>query len=290
MIVREEPNGEQILVGQTDHSRLAGQFAAHWGNQLFSPPEPFEPVARAAAFHDFGYLRYETAPLYDPQTRRTPNFRDVVTDARRLEEYQWNGDWLLGLDPYASTLTNMHRTGLWRRRYGAIVHPPQGIRPQKPEVDVFIEKNEAARTAAIAAAGWDERQLRVNYRLLQVWDLLSLYFSCAQPVEDSIEPVPASYRDADGEGIRLTLKPLDAATIAIDPYPFDVDNLRVQLCGRRTKAVQFENRDAFIKAYFQAPLELMEWTLTACRDHELAGTRQKSAPATGVRGTVNASS
>jgi hypothetical protein len=51
------------------------------------------------------------------------------------------------------------------------------------------------------------------------------------------------------------------ATIAIDPYPFDVDELRVQLCGRRTKVTQFENRDAFVKAYFQAPLELLEWAL-----------------------------
>jgi hypothetical protein len=70
-----------------------------------------------------------------------------------------------------------------------------------------------------------------------------------------------SYGDEDGAGVRLTLKPLGNATIAIDPYPFDTDELRVQLCGRRTKAAPFEDRDAFVKAYFRAPLELMEWTL-----------------------------
>jgi hypothetical protein len=261
MIVREEPNGEQILIGQTDHSRLAGQFAAHWGNARFATPAPFESVARATAFHDFGYLRYETAPYYDAQTGNTPNFRNVLTDAQRLEEYQWNVDWLLGLDPYASMLANMHRTGLWRGRYGAIAHPTHAIRTQKPEVDSFVEKNEAQRAATIAARAWDLQQLRVNYRLLQVWDLLSLYFSCAPPVQDYIEPVPTSYRDADGAGVRLSLNPIGKATIAIDPYPFDVDELRVQLCGRRTKVATFENRDAFVKAYFQAPLELLEWTL-----------------------------
>jgi hypothetical protein len=261
MIVRDEPNGEQLLVGQTDHSRLAGQFAAHWGNARFAMPEPFESVVRAATYHDFGYLRYETSPHYDPETGTTPNFRNIATDVTRLEEYQWNADWLLGPDPYASILVNMHRTGLWRGRYDAIVHPPHRIRQQKPEVDAFVEKNEAQRSALVASQGLDPQQLRGNYRLLQVWDLLSLYFSCAEPVEDYIEPVPTSYGDEDGEGVRLTLTPVGTATIAIDPYPFDVDGLRVQLTGRRMKVAKFDNRDAFVKAYMQAPLKLLEWTL-----------------------------
>jgi len=36
MIVRKQPNGELILIGQTDHSRLVGQLAAHWGNRDFA--------------------------------------------------------------------------------------------------------------------------------------------------------------------------------------------------------------------------------------------------------------
>lgn len=261
MIVREEPNGEQLLIGQTDHSRLAGQFAANWGNARFATPEPFEPVVRGATFHDFGYLRYETAPYYDPDSGTTPNFRNIPTDTKRLEEYQWNSDWLLGPDPYASTLANMHRTGLWRGRYDAIVHPPHRIRQQQPEVDAFVEKNEALRDVAVAGHGWDRQQLRVNYRLLQVWDLLSLYFSCSDPVEDYIEPVPTSYREKEGEGVRISMKPLGNATVAIDPYPFARDELRIQLAGRRMKVATFDHRDAFVKAYFQAPLELLEWSL-----------------------------
>jgi hypothetical protein len=277
MIVREEQNGEQLLVGQTDHSRLAGQFAAHWGNARFATPDPFESVTRGATFHDYGYLRYETAPAFNAETGQTPNFRDVVTDAKRLEEYQWNVDWFLGPDPYASTLVSMHRTGLWRGRYDAIVHPPHAIRKQKPEVDAFVEKNEALREGVIAAQGWDRAQLRVNYRLLQVWDLLSLYFSCTEPTDEYIEPVPTSYRDKDGEGVRITLAPTGNRTIAIDPYPFDVDGLRIQLAGHRLKVAKFDNRDDFVKAYFQAPLELLAWTLVdgakrnGSRDRVLTG-------------------
>ena len=261
MIVRNLADGEQLVIGQTDHSRLAGRFASHWGNAAFAAPEPFESVVRAATFHDFGYLRYETAPAFDVETGQTPNFRDVVTDEKRLSEYQWCFDWFLDPDPYAANLVSMHRTGLWRGRYDAIVHPPPAIRKQKPAVDAFVEKNEAQRAAAIAEHGWDPQQLRVNYRLLQVWDLLSLYFSCQEPCEEHIEPVPTRYTDADGEGARITLRPLDATTVAFDPYPFDEDSLQIQLSVRRLKSGTFANHDAFIKAYFQAPTELLTFAL-----------------------------
>ena len=35
MVVAEGPN-EYILYTQNDHGDLAGQFAAHWGNETFS--------------------------------------------------------------------------------------------------------------------------------------------------------------------------------------------------------------------------------------------------------------
>ena len=58
MIVREdEKGGGLLLVTQTEHSQFVGQLAAHWGNERFASPEPFESVARAATYHDFGYLQ-----------------------------------------------------------------------------------------------------------------------------------------------------------------------------------------------------------------------------------------
>jgi len=261
MIVRKEADGQMLLVGQTDHSRLAGQFAAHWGNARFAVPRPFEAVTRAAAFHDFGYLRYETAPSFDAESGETPNFRDVTTDATRLEEYQWCFDWLLAPDPYAATIVSMHRTGLWRGRYGAMRHPEHTMRPQPPHVDAFVERNEAQRAATIAAHGWSAAELRINYRLMQTWDLLSLYFSCQEPYEDYIEPVPTTYDDADGEGVRLTLTPLGDGRIAVDPFPFDTDPCRFQLTARRFPQSTFAGEAAFRRAYAQAPLEIIAYEL-----------------------------
>ena len=46
VIVRKQSNDELILIGQTDHSRLVGQLAAHWGNDTFAVPQPYTSMAR----------------------------------------------------------------------------------------------------------------------------------------------------------------------------------------------------------------------------------------------------
>ncbi|PYR83679.1 MAG: hypothetical protein DMG19_18475, partial [Acidobacteria bacterium] len=101
MIVRKEGNDELILIGQTDHSRLVGQLAALWGNDTFAAPQPYASVVRAAAFHDYGWLRYETSPLLHPETGEPYQFLQVPLGTTQLEAYQWSLDWLAGIDRYA---------------------------------------------------------------------------------------------------------------------------------------------------------------------------------------------
>lgn len=258
MIVRKDQTGGLIMVGQTEHSKMVGQFAAHWGNAQFAEPQPFDAVARAATFHDFGWLRYETAPIVDADGE-TPNFRDIPNNETRLSEYQWCVDWLLAPDPYASLIVNMHRTGLSRGRYGALVHPKQPVRDLPEFVDAFIARNEQRQAAE--RAGFDARQVRINYRLLQVWDQLGLYFGCQEPFEHYIEPVPTHYGAEEGEGVKLTLTPRGPRSIVVDPYPFDEADLRVTLVYKHLPRTRFSDLEDFRKAYFKAPTRLMEFEL-----------------------------
>ncbi len=261
MIVRDEPDGTTLLIGQTDHSRLVGQFGAHWGNEMFARPEPFDSIARAAAFHDFGWLRYETAPAFDVPSGGTPNFRAIPSDESKLEEYQWCIDWFLAKDPYAGHIVGMHRTGLWRGRYGAIAHPEALTRTQPDIVDAFVAKHEARRTRELSDHGWDAQQLRTNYRLLQVWDLLGLYFACQNPYNDYIDPVPVTYATAEGEGVKMTLAPLGSRAVRFDPFPFDRQPCHVQLAAHRLSQQTFSDEASFRAAYFKAPLEILDFEL-----------------------------
>ena len=80
-------------------------------------------MVRAAAFHDYAWLRYETSPLIHPETGEPYQFLQVPLGATQLEAYQWSLDWLAGIDRYAGLIISMHRTGLWKNRYETITHP-----------------------------------------------------------------------------------------------------------------------------------------------------------------------
>jgi len=260
MIVRKQPTGELILVGQTDHSQLVGQLAAHWGNEAFATPDPNESVVRAATFHDYGWLRYETSPLINSETGEPYQFLQLPLGPTQLEAYQWSLDWLAGIDRYAGLIINMHRTGLWKGRYRTIEHPKgYNIRTLTPEVEEFIARNEA----------WQEQERKLsdpdrvwtNYHLMQVWDLLGLYFCCQDPYDDYIEPVPRSYAGGGNGGVRLTMRPVGPGRVAFEPYPFDVRPCRVQLAFRRLPKTSFADLESFRRAYFQAEHELMRFEL-----------------------------
>ena len=48
MMVNPYDDSRLMLALQIDHSRVAGYFAAHWGNQDFARPEPYTSVVLAA--------------------------------------------------------------------------------------------------------------------------------------------------------------------------------------------------------------------------------------------------
>jgi hypothetical protein len=256
MFVRSQPKGELILIAQTDHSRLVGHFAAHWGNQDFASPKPYEAVTRGAIYHDFGWLKYETNPLIDPKTGVPYEFRKVPSTQEQLDAYQWCIDWLSSIDRYSGLLVGMHRTGLWKGRYETISHPAgYYARDMSPEIDNFIKRNEARQEQEKAQV---DDSIRTNYHLLQVWDLLGLYFCCQEPYDDYIEPVPTSYSNGESK-MRLTMKPLDERRVAFEPYPFDVRPLKIKLSYKRFSQSSFANTEAFRCSYFKAEPELKEY-------------------------------
>ena len=248
MIVRYESDGSIVMITQNDHAQLSGLFAAHWGNDAFEKPHPYESAVRAAMFHDRGWIRYETGPRLNKDTGKTPNYREVPNDDDQLQAFEWAGDWLSSIDAYAGLLISRHRTGLWQSRYGVMRQPPAIQRGKLSDgIAAFIVRGEARQKAA--AQGLDPEELAKNYHLLQVWDLLSLYIcSQEQLTNDAIEPVPTGY--ADGAGVRMELMPVEATTIAIEPYPFDRPSLTGSVIYRRLPRTTFKDDRELQAVYF----------------------------------------
>ena len=56
---------------------------------------------RAATFHDYGWLRYETSPLIDAESGEPYPFLQVPMTAQQLASYQWSLDLMADIDPYS---------------------------------------------------------------------------------------------------------------------------------------------------------------------------------------------
>jgi hypothetical protein len=247
LIVRYEADGTVVMITQNDHAQLSGLFAAHWGNAKFETPRPYNSLVRAAMCHDRGWIRYETGPeLYE--NGKTPNYREVKNDTPQLEAFEWAGDWLSNIDPYAGLMIAKHRSGLWQGRYGVITFPPavqRGTLP--PAIKDFIARSEAKQK--VAAERFDAREFAVNYHLLQIWDIISLYICQNEKLApDKIDPVPTSY---SGAGIEMTLTPMGNNTVALDPYPFDKPSLTASMIQRRLMQSTFKDTTELQEIYFK---------------------------------------
>jgi hypothetical protein len=261
VIIREAANGETIVIGQTDHSRLVGQLAAHWGNAEVARPDPWESVVRAAIYHDYGWITYETNPLVNEETGAPYRFLELPLKERQLESYQWCIDWMAGTDLYSALIISRHRTGLWKGRYGLIRHPQGRYDLHKLDARILqlIDRNEAWQQRTLAEVDESARaRFQINYVMMQVWDLLGLYFCCQEPCEDHIDPVPTGF---GGEGRAMSMKPLGKRKVRFDPYPFDEPSLRVQLSCKRLPSRRYANAAEFRRAWFQAPNDLIEYEL-----------------------------
>jgi hypothetical protein len=258
MIIRKLDDGGALAIAQTDHSRLAGFLAAHWGNADYAPPEPYESVTRAAVFHDFGWLRYETRPDVDAATGEPFTFISLPFEPEQLEAYQWCVDWLAGVDAYSALLVGMHRVGLWRSRYETISYPAWRSVPELPtQIEEYIARAEPEQERQRKAIGGST--IWTNYRLLQVWDLLGLYFTTREPYPHAVEPVPTGYDSDLHSGVRMRMQPLGDGRVAFDPYPFDVRPLTLHIPARRLERTKFASGDEFRKTYFQTLPETLTY-------------------------------
>ena len=72
--------------------------------------------------------------------------------------------------------------------------------------------------------------------------------------------MPTSY-DGKTPPARVALKTVEGMTIAVDPFPFDVNPLRIQLIRREIDYGVFPDPGAFREAYFKAIPVAIDFTL-----------------------------
>ena len=272
MVIRELKDGRSYVSLQEDHAELAAQFAAHWGNARFSQLRPYKTMVFATTYHDSGYREFEGNPPINIEKGRPYAHRENIPsfEAIELKAYAQNVDWLCSHDLYAGLIVSMHRTGLWHNRYNVFAKPAGNVRERSQAVKTakkeLEEKQEQYKKTLAAGNPAFEAELWHNYRALQIFDLLSLYFCCdgyaseKEFKEYTIAPIPIAYGSA--EETELKIMPNGPGSVQMSPYPFDESPLNFSVRARLMTPAKGQSAEAGLEAYQKAPRQLLTFEVS----------------------------
>jgi hypothetical protein len=214
MLIRPEPDGSFLAIGQASHAWLSGQLARTWGNEEFGPVEPWEEVCLGAEQHDVGWAEWDLEPKLDPATGRPHTFISLPLP-EKLELWSGAARKMLSQSRYAALLVSMHGTALYER------FPPDEASEQQL-VQRFVEEQRALQ--AKLAVAFEPDQVRRNQKLVFAWDYISLAL-CLGWAPAEVKDVPT----ASGDPVTLQL----SEDGQLDPWPFRDEHVELKVEGRR---------------------------------------------------------
>jgi len=221
MLIRPEPDGSFIAIGQASHAWLSGQVARAWGNDRFGAVEPWEEVCLGAEQHDVGWIEWDLDPRIDPDTGRPHTFMSVPLP-EKLALWSGAARKMLSQSRYAALLVSMHGTALYER------WPPEDP-DDKRLVQAFLDEQHALQSKL--AEGLDTDQVRRNQRLIFAWDYISLALC--------LDWAPAEVKDVPTAREPVTLALTEQGEL--DPWPFRDERVELRAEGRRLEGSRFED-------------------------------------------------
>jgi hypothetical protein len=263
-----------VCVTHTYHLRLAGSFAEHGGNYLFSRPEPREHVLRGIARHDDGWAARDAAPQITRQGKPSAFSTEFVGKYSGFEEIDLV-DFLAvrdravreiaAEDPYAALLISMHTYSLLKDHADWSTIVPA----QLPLLDRFLEgqkalqdswRKQVASNPNLKPAYKTELTILDHFRLLQANDYLSL-LTCVdyQKPVNLLHALPRR----DGKRIPIQVRSIASRHFVLDPYPFAEPSIRFEFPARHAKGNIFLSAKELQDAFAAAPVEKLLVTVSA---------------------------
>ncbi len=267
-MLRQRTSDGWYLIRHPDHARLAGEFAAHWGNDLFHPPRPKADVLHGISSHDDGWAERDKKPLITRAGKPSAFGADLVGKYTAFEEIDLQ-DYLdvrgnalevvAGRNPYAAILISMHTCNLLTAHADRTT-----IRPAElPLLDAFVarqwERQLELRALCAASGGYSDtdlstEMLQLHFRLLQACDNLSL-LSCV----DFDGPATLLHALPTRSGGFQTVNVTRAGPrkFRLDPYPFDEPALQFSIPARRVIGELFDQATELQAQFSVAPVETL---------------------------------
>ena len=263
MIVQNAGAGaDYFVITMQQHTALAGLFAAHFGNARFEPLAPRELMLHVITHHDAGWAELDGKALRDPATGLPYNL--VQTPFELIVETSVKSANINGQrHAYCELISSMHSWGLYNGRYGmsdkvllndlADANRALADRMLTGEVGRQKRLQEELGSEPESAAWIEESHLFQNYKQLQFFDTLALYFNCQ--AEGQRERSPFSHVPLNAStDVTVTVEPVAPGVYGFDPFPFDDTDLEITFAGRYMTPVSAG--DTVHEVLEQAPVAL----------------------------------
>jgi hypothetical protein len=258
-----------LLALQIDHSRVAGYFAAHWGNKDFDRPEPYASVVLAAAEHDIGWWEWEMRPAVLNDKGYPLDYHDgslKYLGQLRLDFYKNAVDRVTQRDPYAAMLMAMHGVALMNAGYGKYAYPPD--RTSDPRVKAYVDHQEALRLDLLNRLRLSEQfkdytsdeRVWTNYEYMEVFDQLAQFVCNRYPLNSTARKLGPSHtlNDVDvptrrgQKTVKLNIDTVGENRAVLSPYPFDVDPLPLSFTARLVPTRSYRDGEEFLEEFYRA--------------------------------------
>ena len=209
--------GAALAISQPAHALVSGQLLAAWGRPLD------ERVVLAAGQHDVAWLDWEVAPSFDPQTRRPREFRTIGAAEHAPMWERGVERALAAWGRRVALLVSRHGSTIYRRfsdRHRSAGGP--GLAADEAAARDYLSRHQRLQDDWAGALGLDADAVAHDADLIAFADTLSLVLCGALPASSRL--------DIGQQPIMLSAHP--DGTFGLDPWPFAVDRLSVEIEAR----------------------------------------------------------
>src|ERR1700721_1229499 len=239
MLFRTEPSGV-LAISQPTHAWISGQILRAWHEALS------EPLLLAGEQHDIGWLDWETAPTFNPQTGRPHLFREV---GAAVHSPMWRQGVERALGAWGA------HVAVLVSRHGGVIYRRYTDRHRIGEADAaaaqtYLETQAPLEAAWAKTLGLDAAALQKQTTLVALSDTLSLAL-CGELKT----PIGVEAPDARGgpETQRIIERPGHPFDFILSPWPFRKDVLDVEGEARPLPATGRFDDEAAMRIWLKSP-------------------------------------
>ena len=271
-MLRMESKTGWWLITHPDHARLAGEFAAAWGNARFRKPEPRARVLKGIACHDDGWAVRDAHPSITRHGKPSAFSIELVGKYSAFEEidlaeYLAVRDRAVRViaeeDAYAGLLISMHTYNLLTAHADRSTIAAEGLEL----LDAFLEKQREYQGDLKGAIDRDDslrtkdkldETITEHFRLLQACDNLSLLTCVAfGSAAHLLHPLPLH----GGGTSEVEVLPIGPRHFRLEPWPFAKPEMSFIFPARHVEGKFFADSESLEAAFHNSPVQQLTVTL-----------------------------